>query len=155
MLARTFSPDTHDRGCKSSSDTELEGGAVTGTEREPRAVRSWPSMTMSTAIILSGLILTDLTLPSGDAVSVFSVAAIGVGVSLSFAIAIETRSGLYSVIRADILMLVALYALTLLEFLFPQPDLGAVVSAATARNGTEAVLLGFAGLAIGDRKRVV
>src|SRR6266851_7710292 len=137
MLARTFSR-THDRGCESSSDTELEGGAVTGTERKPRAVRSWPSMTMSTAIILSSLILTDLALPSGDAVSVFSVAAIGVGVSLSFAIAIETRTGLYSVIRADILMLVALYALSLFEFLFPQPDLGAVLSTATARSGTEA-----------------
>jgi oligosaccharide repeat unit polymerase len=106
-------------------------------------------MTMSTTIILSGLALTDVALPSGDAVSVFSVAAIGVGVPLSFAVALETRAGLYSVIRADILMLLALYALTLFEFLFPQPYLGAVVSAATARSGTEAVLLGFAGLAIG------
>ena len=42
-----------------------------------------------------------------------------------------------------------LYGLTFLEFLFPQPGVDALVSSAAASNGTNAVLLGFAGLAVG------
>ena len=52
-------------------------------------------------------------------------------------------------IRVDILMLWVLYGLTFLEFLFPQPGVDALVSPADAANGTNAVLVGFAGLAVG------
>jgi oligosaccharide repeat unit polymerase len=119
------------------------------TERKPMTVASSRTMSISTAIILVGLIVSDLVAPSDDAVSIFSIAALGVGLFLGLAVAIEARAGLISVFRADILMLLVLYALTLLEFLFPQPNLAAVVSVATARSGAEAVFLGFAGLAIG------
>jgi oligosaccharide repeat unit polymerase len=46
-------------------------------------------------------------------------------------------------------MLWVLYGLTLLEFLFPQPDVNGAVSVEAATRGTVAVLLGFLGLAVG------
>jgi oligosaccharide repeat unit polymerase len=107
------------------------------------------STAVSTAVILCGLTLTSVFLPSDSAVDVYSFAAIGVGLSLSLATAIEGRAGVRKLIRIDILMFWALYGLTLLEFLFPQPSVDALVSPADAANGTNAVLVGFLGLAVG------
>src|SRR6516225_5169876 len=104
---------------------------------------------MSTLALLCGLAVTCLSLTSTHAVGVFAPAAIGVGLSLSLATGIEARAGVRSLIRVDILALWVLYGLTLLEFLFPQSDVDAVVSPEAATSGTYAVLLGFAGLALG------
>jgi oligosaccharide repeat unit polymerase len=46
-------------------------------------------------------------------------------------------------------MLWVFYGLTLLEFLFPQPDVNTAVSVEAATSGTGAVLLGFFGLILG------
>jgi oligosaccharide repeat unit polymerase len=100
-------------------------------------------------VILCGLALTSVVLPDDSAVSVFTVAAVGVGISLSLATAIEATAGILSLIRVDILILWVLYGLTFLEFLFPQPNVDALVSPAAAVNGTNAVLVGFAGLVVG------
>jgi len=102
-----------------------------------------------TAVILAGLAVTAFLLPLDGVVDLFTVAAVGVGLSLSIATGIEAVEGVRSLIRVDILMLWALYGLTFLEFLFPQPDVEALVSAAAATAGTQAMLLGFAGLAVG------
>ncbi len=104
---------------------------------------------VSTTLILVGLMLTYIALPSDSTVNIFAVAAVGVGLSLSIAIAIEATSGVRSLIRVDILMFAVLYGLTFLEFLFPQSNIDTVVSPATATSGTLAAFLGFAGLAIG------
>jgi oligosaccharide repeat unit polymerase len=82
-------------------------------------------------------------------VDVFTVGAFGVGLSLGVATLIEAKAGIRNLIRVDILILWALYGLTFLEFLFPQPSVDAVVWPAAATNGTNAVLVGFAGLAVG------
>src|SRR5215470_12474391 len=104
---------------------------------------------ISTAVILCGLTLTSVFLPSDSALDVYSFAAIGVGLSLSLAMVIEVGAGIRKLIRADILMFCVLYGLTFFEFLFPQPYVDALVSPADAANGTNAVLVGFAGLAVG------
>jgi oligosaccharide repeat unit polymerase len=107
-------------------------------------------MAASTVVILLGIALTSVaTLGQDHAVDVFTVAAVGVGLSLSLATALEARPGLRNLIRADILLLWALYGLTLLEFLFPQPGIDGVLSTDAAMSGADAVLLGFAGLAVG------
>jgi oligosaccharide repeat unit polymerase len=103
----------------------------------------------STAVLICGLGLTSIMLPSEGAVAIFAAAAYGVGVSLGLATVMEAISGVRNLIRVDLLMLWALYGLTLLEFLLPQPDVDSLVSVDAARNGTYAVLLGFAGLGIG------
>ena len=103
---------------------------------------------LSTCVILFGLALTYVFLPSDTAEEVFTFAAIGVGLALVVAVVIEGTRGIRTLIRVDILALGALYGLTFLEFLFPQPGVNAMSSAA-AVDGTNAVLLGFAALAIG------
>jgi oligosaccharide repeat unit polymerase len=99
--------------------------------------------------MMLGLAATWLALPSNDAESVFDTAAIGVGIALLIATAMEAFSGVRALIRTDNLMVWVLYGLTLLEFLFPQPNVNAAVSVETAARGTSAVLLGFFGLVVG------
>jgi oligosaccharide repeat unit polymerase len=80
---------------------------------------------------------------------VFAGAAIGIGLSLVTATAVEARAGVRGLIRVDLLMLWALYALTFLEFLFPQPDVEGIVAADVATKAVVAAIFGFAGIAIG------
>jgi oligosaccharide repeat unit polymerase len=77
------------------------------------------------------------------------MAALGVGVSLAIATALEATEGIRNIIRVDLLMLWILYLLTLLEFLFPQYGVDSAISTVAAKDGTIAVLLGFGGLAVG------
>jgi oligosaccharide repeat unit polymerase len=102
-----------------------------------------------TLIMIFGLAATWLALPSDDAESIFKTAAIGVGITLLIATAMEAFSGVRALIRTDKLMLWVLYGLTFLEFLFPQPDVDAAVSVEAASRGTGAVLVGFFGLVSG------
>lgn len=104
---------------------------------------------LPTLIMVLGLAVTWLVLPSTDPESIFGTAAIGVGVALAAATAVEASSGVRALIRTDNLMLWVLYGLTFLEFLFPQPDVNSSVSVDAATNGTGAVLLGFFGLVVG------
>jgi len=106
-------------------------------------------MVRSTMVIIFGLLLTALLLPSHSASAVFSSAAVGVAISLGIATAVELTVGARNIIRVDLLILWALYGLTMLEFLFPQPQISSVVAPASAVNATHAVLVGFAGLALG------
>ena len=103
----------------------------------------------STIVMLSGLAFTAFFLESDHAVGVFYRAAIGIGLTLGICTAIESAGGVRNLIRVDILCIWALYGLTFLEFLFPHPEVDTLVSPASALNGTYAVFLGFAGLALG------
>ena len=115
-----------------------------------RAVGAIPrSSAIPTLILVLGLAVTWLALPSTDSESIFGTAAIGVGIALASATAIEAYSGVRALIRTDNLMLWVLYGLTFLEFLFPQPDVNASVSVDAATRGTGAVLLGFFGMVVG------
>lgn len=100
-------------------------------------------------VIVAGAMITAIVLPSEDAEGVFSVAAYGIGLSLAVAMLIEVRNGIRSLIRVDLLLLFALYGLTLTEFLFGQPTVNRMVSAELAQSGTYPVLVGFAGIAMG------
>jgi len=117
--------------------------------RQGSAAGATPKTGEATIAVLSGLAITWIILPSDHPVDVFTDAAVGVGLSLILATGVEATAGIRSLIRVDILMLWALYGLTLLEFLFPQPDVDTSVSAPGATSGTYAVLLGFAGLVVG------
>jgi oligosaccharide repeat unit polymerase len=100
-------------------------------------------------VILIGLLVTSVSLPSDGAVEIFSYAAYGVGVTLAVAILVEASSGIRSLIRVDLLFFLSLYGLTLLEFLFRQPHVEALVAPTMATYGTYAVLVAFGGFAIG------
>jgi oligosaccharide repeat unit polymerase len=106
--------------------------------------------TLSTATLLSGLIITSFLLPTSDSPGdMFTFAAIGLGLSLSIATGIEAFAGPRNLIRVDIVAFWVLYALTFLEFLFPQQNIDFLVLSGAATSGTYAVFIAFAGLAIG------
>jgi oligosaccharide repeat unit polymerase len=123
-------------------------GMPRSTDNPP--VQTGPrSSAAPTLIMLVGLAVTWMALPAGDAVDIFRTAAIGVGVALLAATLVEAMSGVRALIRTDNLMLWVLYGLTLLEFLFPQPDVNGAVGSEAASRGTNAVMLGFFGLVVG------
>src|SRR6516165_8679016 len=124
--------------------TEISGRLNAGAAKSIARNSNAPTL-----IMIFGLAATWLALPSDDAESIFNTAAIGVGISLLSATAMEAFSGVRALIRTDNLMLWVLYGLTFLEFLFPQPDVNAAVSVEAATRGTGAVLVGFFGLVLG------
>src|SRR6516164_4323436 len=100
-------------------------------------------------LICIGLLATYLLLPNDRATSIYFAAAIGVMASVGGGLFLESGGKLNSFIRTDVLMLVALYGLTLVEFFFPQEAINDVLSPEQAIHGVEALFLGFAGLIIG------
>ena len=113
------------------------------------AVSPVTTQALSTATILCGLAVSSASLPVETASNIFAFAALGVGLTLGVGTCIEGMSGIRTLIRVDILILWVLYGLTFFEFLFQQPRIDAVVSPEAATSGTNAVLVGFAGLVIG------
>ena len=108
-----------------------------------------PSRSATSILACIGLLATYLLLPHDRATSIYFTAAIGVIVSVGGALLVETGGKLHSLIRTDVLMLVALYGLTLVEFFFPQEEINEILSPEQAVHGVEALFLGFAGLVIG------
>jgi len=102
----------------------------------------------ATIVFLLGLALTYILLSDRDG-SAFVVAAVGIGLSLCVATAVEAPAGVRELVRIDILMLWVLYGLTFLEFLFPQPNIENLVPPDVAAKGVSAAILGFAGIALG------
>src|SRR5262249_51822404 len=81
-------------------------------------------------------------------VAIYRIAAIGAALAISLGIFLEVQR-VRSVIRTDLVMIVALFGLTLVEFFFPQEAVEKLVSAHSATRGVEALFLGFCGLIIG------
>jgi hypothetical protein len=114
-------------------------------------VPPWPRLD-ATFTALLGLVITAFAISSGGQLpsEIARTAAYGVGYTLLASFAFEARSGLKNLVRADLMGVLALYYLTLYEFLFPQPYFDqALVHSALAYRGVWAVILGFVGLFIG------
>lgn len=103
----------------------------------------------STGVIFVGLSITYIVLPDADVGTIFLVAACGAGASIALGVLLEIGSNIRRIIRVDLLMIVALYGLTLVEFLFPQKAENLLMSPVAAINGVEALFIGFVGLAGG------
>lgn len=119
---------------------------------EPAWVRPWPRVD-ATFVALVGLIITAFAMASGRdryPSQLANTTAVGVLATLVFTFIFEARGGLKNLVRPDLVGILALYYLTLYEFLFPQPyfdnnmpDVRAVYLALWA------VILGFIGIFIG------
>ncbi len=107
-------------------------------------------MGAATAILVAGILLTGITMPARLSSETFQYAAVGVGISLGLALAMEGMAGLRALVRADVVMLLTLFGLTFLEFLIPQKEMfNFEASPDAAYDACVAVMLGFAGIAIG------
>jgi oligosaccharide repeat unit polymerase len=102
----------------------------------------------ASVVMCAGLAITYLVLPEGGPVAIYRTAAIGAALAIGLGVFLEAQ-GVRSLIRTDLLMLVALFGLTLLEFFFPQEAVEHMVTAQSATQGVEALFLGFCGLIIG------
>jgi len=106
---------------------------------------------MGTAFLLTGLIITGLTLRGKFPSGVAFYAAIGVAISIGLSALVDLRRGFSNLIRPDLMAILALYFLTLFEFLFRQPHFDDLVGGdlVSVKRAIIACLWGFAGLAIG------
>lgn len=104
---------------------------------------------IGSTLALAGIMLTGFSLAGSTPGAVARFAALGVGASIAITLIADLRLGLRNVIRADVMALLALYFLTLFEFLFPQPDFNTLTSTPLAVKGVNACLFGFAGLIAG------
>jgi oligosaccharide repeat unit polymerase len=95
------------------------------------------------------LLITGMTLSGSRATHVAHHAAIGTGIGLAISALFDLRAGYRNLIRPDFCAMLALYFLTLFEFLFPQGYFDMLVTADTAMRSVPVVLWGFAGLAAG------
>jgi hypothetical protein len=120
--------------------TELAGTIAVENFVQPKRFHKRRTVT-ATLILLVGLLLTYLFLPSDNLGSAFAGAAIGIGLSLAISTVIEGAADVRDLIRVDILMLWVLYSLTFLEFLFPQPYIENVLPPEVAIRAVVAAML--------------
>ena len=106
------------------------------------------STTAASIVMILGLAVTYILLPDGGSVAIYRTAAIGAALAIGLGLFLETRD-VRSVVRTDFLIIAALFALTLLEFFFPQDAVEKMISAQSATRGVEALFLGFIGLIVG------
>ncbi|HEY9698681.1 MAG TPA: O-antigen polymerase [Trichocoleus sp.] len=104
----------------------------------------------STTVFIAGLIVaTIFSATDQTPTTMASTAAVVVGISLLLSIWLDYKRGLRNLFRADLLCLAALYALTLLEFLFPQEGFDERVTLEQTVKALHLVFIGMGGLAIG------
>jgi len=109
-----------------------------------------PRSTVATTVAMcAGLGVTYLLLPDNSPTTIYFTAAIGVMFVLGTGLFFESHGNIRGFIRTDVVMLVALYGLTLVEFYFPQELADQELYPQTAIQSVEALLLGFAGILIG------
>lgn len=112
----------------------------------------WPRFDATFAAFI-GMILTAFAMVSGadrHPSQLAHVTAVGMGITLLMSFAFEARGGLKNLVRADLLGMLALYYLTLYEFLFPQPYFDVNMRDIQATYlALWAVLVGFSGLFVG------
>jgi hypothetical protein len=104
--------------------------------------------TIASIVTIFGLAITYILLPEEGSVAIYRTAAIGAASAIGFSMFLEATN-VRSLVRTDIIMIVALFGLTLVEFFFPQEVVNESISAESAKRGVEAVFLGFCGLVIG------
>jgi hypothetical protein len=112
--------------------------------------RFYKATWFGTLAFLAGLVLafTSISFDLNPSLMVRQV-AIDVGIAIGVNIFFDSRRGWNNLFRADLACMVALYFLTLIEFLYPQTKFDQLLTPEQTKHALEALLIGFAGLAIG------
>ena len=106
---------------------------------------------LGTLILLASLVVayTALGGSAETAQSSSQFIAFAVATGICGSLLCDLRFGFRNLIRTDVVCIGALYVLTLVELLFPQPSFMELVSLPHLDAALELVILGFAGIAIG------
>lgn len=116
---------------------------------EPVAGPIWSGTWMA----LFGLFCTGLVMFGDKPATLAQSAAYGAALSLSFTLAADLRHGIRNLLRPDVLAIVALYMLTLFEFLFPQPEFNSLSDLPSTHRAIVACLWGMAAVLLGRHIR--
>ncbi len=103
----------------------------------------------ATCLFIVILAITAVTMQGETPSAVARYAAWGAGIALASLLSLEIQTKWRRGFRADLLMLVGLYFLTLLEFLADQPRLDGLVTLSSTKTAILLCFLGYAGLACG------
>lgn len=105
---------------------------------------------VGTVILLVFLVFASMISPEGEGMSAaLRIQAMLVGCGLTLSLGCDYLAGLRNLVRVDLVSLWALYFLTFVEFLFPQPDFHIGASGYPITGSARITLLALAGLAIG------
>lgn len=105
---------------------------------------------LGTVALISSLVIAYVNIsleqtPSFMANQVAIFVIVGIGISIWS----DSRRGLGNLFRADLTCIVALYFLTLIEFLYPQTKFDQLLTSEQTAHALYALLVGFGGLGIG------
>ncbi|MBE9060262.1 oligosaccharide repeat unit polymerase [cf. Phormidesmis sp. LEGE 11477] len=103
-----------------------------------------------TVCLVAGILIAYIFYPTqvtSDGIA--RVVAITVGIALAASFYLDSTSGLRNLLRTDALCLLALYGLTLAEFLLPQPGFNTMATYTQVGKAIEIVLVGMFCLALG------
>lgn len=134
---------------KAAPPAPQRGGAQASAPAE--WVRPWPRADATVAALV-GLTGTAFAMANstGYSSSLASTTSVGVLITLVVSFLFEARGGLKNLVRPDLVGILALYYLTLYEFLFPQPYFDRnMPDTAAVYLALWAVIIGFIGLFIG------
>ena len=115
-----------------------------GVTQEAVRPSAWGSL-----FFLGILFFTWSRLEGGDLVALCSSAAWGAGGGIAVTFIFDFQRGWRNLVRADIAAILALYFLTLFEFLFPQQEILELVDRSHIHESLGYIFLAFAGLTIG------
>ena len=90
-----------------------------------------------------------LTLKGNYPADIAAYGAKATAVALGLSFIFDLKRGVANLIRADILAMVALYFLTLFEFLFPQEKFNSMAHPTSTMLATQVVLITFVGMLVG------
>ena len=110
--------------------------------------RKYRPMVFGTALIVIGSFLIAI-FPSGSAYDIANQAAMIMGIIIFIVCLMEFNNSPRNIIRVDLLMIVALYGLTLLEFLYSQPKFNLLVRTDDIKTVMVLIAVGFIGIALG------
>ena len=102
-----------------------------------------------TGIAVLIIAITYFTIDGDTPSQVASYGAYGVAIAIFASIICDLQKGLMNLVRIDLVCLGALYGLTFLEFLFPQPAFDIMHSVERTIIGVQICLLGFLGIYFG------
>lgn len=102
-----------------------------------------------TVLFLLGLVCTWFFVGGKQPSDIARAGSIGVGLSIIASAWVDLRLGFRNLVRTDLMAILALYFLTLFEFLFPQKGFDVLNTLEPTRRAVIACLCGFGALVVG------
>jgi oligosaccharide repeat unit polymerase len=108
-----------------------------------------PSVSGTACLVFGAMLAYSLYPAVQSATEMARIVAISIGIALLVSFSFDSRRGIRNLLRSDVLCLLAIYGLTLLEFLFPQVKFNEMATPEQTSTALNIVLVGISAMAIG------